>query len=717
VTAFDTLQRVLGDAARFGSHRERVEIMLEEQLRTWTSGTSGWLVVPMQRRLPGFYLLSEDREGQRRGREVLQAFLGPATAVIESVPLAPQVEDIDRHLAAAGLVHLAYVRRTTTAPEDLLNRLEDAVATSKGKDARLRPVRPSHVDLLRDFRLALLQRDGRSAEQALADLRLTGQLSAENLRFLAVEMLGRLERWRELRDLPYLPELLRARRPRAVNEVVLEMLWWTEVAELCATGHAPQAVYTQADLGARYGAVLSAVDVPASEAGRAVGVVAARALGDSERLQRLLLAAVDETERQRLQQFASLEPTVAPRATTAPSDVQGLFEEGQYGAVVRAFLEMPDPAGADHAVQAALDSDDRVHAPALLATIRSFIDEQRLAPGRRLLRDLEELARLVDSSCGSWLEWCARLARNERWPDAAQVLRTQHEQWETLPRATPAQIREAADGVLSAWTGVNQDQVVAGLDVLCRVAAELAVATQAGEFCDAVLLVLAEQQNLSAPVREAYLLLVEQLLESGPAEPHYRETLEHAASLWRRISAPVAVDWGIGLVDSLLNAPAPAHDLRVSIVAEVVNKARDFQQRLTARQRSELEALAEEIGLPARHLQEPTGDGELAWHRLDGSVIGVYSLLPRAAEALGKRLSRLCTPRAVEGNTDTVATPALRSLAARADYLIVDTWHAAHAATNAIDAVRPRHQQIMPRGRGVTAFLQALEHSLASAAP
>jgi hypothetical protein len=352
----------------------------------------------------------------------------------------------------------------------------------------------------------------------------------------------------------------------------------------------------------------------------------------------------------------------------------------------------------------------------VLASVHVFIAEKKVRPARRLVRDLDELARLADGSCSSWVEWCSRLGRDERWSDAAQVVRMQHEQWDDLLVLAPAKVREAADGVLSAWTGINQDQLVASLDVLCFAAAATAAATQAGEFCDAVLLVLAEQQNLSAPVREAYLQLLEQLLEGGPAEPRYRETLKQAVSLWRQIAAPAAVDWGIGLVDILLYAPSPAPEARVTVIAEVLNKARDFQQRLSLRQRSELEALADENGLPVRQLPKPA-DKDLVWNRLDGSVVGVYSLLPHAAESLAKRLSRLCSPNAIVGNADTVATTALRSLATRADYLIVDTWHAAHAATNAIDAARPRSQQIMPQGRGVTAFIQALEHVLTSPAP
>ena len=77
-----------------------------------------------------------------------------------------------------------------------------------------------------------------------------------------MEMLGHLYRWRELRDLPYVNELLRARRPRAVNEILLEMVWHTEVADLVNVGRSPREIYVDADLGARYGALVGAVDVP-----------------------------------------------------------------------------------------------------------------------------------------------------------------------------------------------------------------------------------------------------------------------------------------------------------------------------------------------------------------------------------------------------------------------------------------------------------------------
>lgn len=710
MTVVDTLRQCLGDPARFGRLRERVEILFDEQVRTWVSGSNGWLVIPVQRAPQGFYLLSEDREGQRRGREVLEAFLGPATAQVEMARLAPEEQRADRLLELAGLVQLSLVRRKGQAEQDdMLARLEDAVATVKGREARLRPVRPSHVDVLRDFRLALLNRDGRLADKLLGEIRLTGRLSAENIRFLTVEMLGRLHRWRELRDLPYVTELLRARRPRAVNEILLEMMWHTEVVDLVNAGRSPREIYADADLGARYGALISAVDVPSSEAGRAIVAIAARVLGDDARFQRLLRAASD-AEVDRLNRLVAQEPA----EQTAVADVRRLFEQGRLAAVVQAFLDDPHPGVAELAVEAILDSEDPRSATQVLTVVDEFIADGRLDAGRRLRRDLADLARFVDGSCDSWPQWCARVGQARRWPDAERVLRAESEQWGNLSLLSADELAVAADGLVNGWTGVNQNQVVAGLDVLCRVAAS--AAGRVSEFGEAVLLILAEQHNLSAPVRDAYLLLLERVLAAGPAAARYGQTIRGAAALWQRIAAPVAVDWGISLVDMLLDAPCPEPGARISVIAEVLTRCQDFRPRLSPRQRSELAVLGEECGLAAPSERPEPDSSDSTWHVLDGKVVGLYSLLPRAADSLRRRLSLLCSPHSVEGNADTVATAALQALATRADFMIVDIQHAAHAATGAIDAVRARDRQIFPVGRGTSAFLRALEQAVAASA-
>ncbi len=213
-------------------------------------------------------------------------------------------------------------------------------------------------------------------------------------------------------------------------------------------------------------------------------------------------------------------------------------------------------------------------------------------------------------------------------------------------------------------------------------------------------------------MREAYLDLFDQLLEHGTSSKVYRTSVEHAVSLWQRIAAPTTVDWGIAVVDTLLLRPVADSNARIGAVSAILAKARDFDHRLNRRQRTEIEVLSSEAGLPTRPTPTATTSVDIVWNKLNGAVIGLYSLLPHAADALARRLAPLCSPKAVEGNDDTVSTPALKNLATRSDYMIVDTSHATHAATLAIDSVRSRDQQVLPQGRGVSAFVQALERTL-----
>jgi hypothetical protein len=134
---------------------------------------------------------------------------------------------------------------------------------------------------------------------------------------------------------------------------------------------------------------------------------------------------------------------------------------------------------------------------------------------------------------------------------------------------------------------------------------------------------------------------------------------------------------------------------------------------LSLRQRVDVEAMAPEFGVQALPVDlARSGEDRPVWACLDGKVVGLYSLLGQAIPRFTARVRMLCAPAEVRGNADTTATSALTSLAERADYLVVDTWHAAHQATGAIDAVRPRERQILPRQRGVSGFIRALEESL-----
>src|SRR4051794_25847590 len=88
MSVVDAIGALVRDYADYGEHADRIEGLVETQSLAFVAGRSNWLVLPWRpsNAAAGFYLFSEDREGQRRGREVLNAFLGPSVARLMTMP-------------------------------------------------------------------------------------------------------------------------------------------------------------------------------------------------------------------------------------------------------------------------------------------------------------------------------------------------------------------------------------------------------------------------------------------------------------------------------------------------------------------------------------------------------------------------------------------------------------------------------------------------------
>lgn len=711
-------QALSGDYSVYGDMNDRIETLVAKQVEAFVPHRSNWLVLPWQppNGAAGFYLFSEDREGQRRGREVLNGFLGPGVAGLLSMPDEMVAGLLPLEWAETALTKATFVRRASQVDRlDMLARLEDLVATVAGRPATIEEIHPTHVDLLRDVRLAMFGQDAHAAQLLFDQLVLTGQLSAENIRFLTIELHACFGRWREMADLPYISVLMQARRPRMVTESMLEMVWWTQIVVHLGVLSVADAFATENVLS-RYGNILRSIEVPSTPGGRTLAYLTAMADDDTERQGAIRRGAENPTEEAAL---AALNAPAAPLPTSPPSEseasvapIRAAFDGGRFKQVVDLFLDQPSPAEADFAVQAVLDMDAHVRAAEVLTTVEEWVGDGRLRPGRRLAADIAAIADLVAERTTGWVEWAERIGASDEWGDAASTLRNQHAAWKPLSDLSAGQVLLVAEGVLGAIGSTNEEQLRAGLDILCRVAAGVVEAPSCAPFADMVLEFLAIQENLSAQVREAYVTLFEAILEAGPSATTYDIMLTRTTELWDRIKARQHVDWALEILDAAAGASSPAQDRRNAFGAAMLNYLRSLE-RLDLRQRVEIESMAPEFGLTASTVQQAVSADEVSmWSILDGSVVGLYSLLSHAVPRFTERLRALCAPSEIVGNTDTTATNSLRNLAERADHMVVDTWHAAHQATGAIDSVRPRSQQILPQQRGVTGFLRALQASL-----
>jgi hypothetical protein len=100
---------------------------------------------------------------------------------------------------------------------------------------------------------------------------------------------------------------------------------------------------------------------------------------------------------------------------------------------------------------------------------------------------------------------------------------------------------------------------------------------------------------------------------------------------------------------------------------------------------------------------------------LQKKVVAIYSLTETAARRAGDFITSSAPGTTVELSADRVGTAALRHLARNADIFVVVTGSAKHAATEFIDANRPKNDAsrvtLRPKGRGAASILRALfEH-------
>ena len=374
-----------GDMERFGAYRERVEALLTAQRGMWKHEPGAWTVIPLDREPPLFALVAADSEGERRGREVIAAFVGPAVG-----RLADTLWRCPRPPSRRGAEPPRHLERGSPRPEpgkdseELLAALERLVSVRSTQPEIRREVAPALPFLLRDYWLALQQRDSVESGRLLGQHRKLGLLSADNLRFLQVDRLASLGRWEELAGLPMFRDLARSRRPRRISEQLMEALWRARIASDDGITSAQQALerFADAGLAENYASLLRSVDVPSSASGRRLAAVSAVLEASDDRLGRLLDAA-SETERDFISD-RDLARSVRsrpgrhrdPNRLAATVSLSELLDLGDWEGVLRAAEERPgNPRAAEAAVRAAFETEDLHPARRAIALLSQVPDE------------------------------------------------------------------------------------------------------------------------------------------------------------------------------------------------------------------------------------------------------------------------------------------------------------------------------------------------------
>lgn len=698
--------------------------LVKYQLAELDEGRYSWVVLP-RRRGPslGWYGIAYNADAERQMREMLQAFVGPSFGKVPPSRRDLRHEDVlERALAGLGVRYVVLVRSVGDAAA--LNFAIDMLIQSRRMAPPVvsRLFRPAGL-IIRDFELALSRNDADASERFLAELAATGALRSENYRYLVFARLAQLGRWKELASHEWFDTMATARRPRQVTEMMLEAVWRTYFGDLVGDVGDVRHEFSQQSIGDRYRALLNTLESPSNPAARRLMVLDAVMQDDRERALGLI-ATADPDEASFLRRL--VEPSALPSAPVhAPEvrleDVRGAFQDGRWELVVELSEQSDHTAGiVELAVRAAVrDSDpDLIRRVLVLvdgldADARSRIDGDELyGPAIEMLRSRMEV------QCGNWVEWFERIG-SEPWPQAPEAARIGLDRWDRAFLDNQSTAEAAASALVSA--PMDNDEVVqTSLGALARLLAEETSRRHADALRLAVLALLAPEANANRMAREVVGDLLIAVLESDLDPSDYEEVVKALITVWQGSRAYEAFAWALDTVDFLVASPSPRPDLRNNFLATLVKDASDlFDRRLQPHERRLLRDLLQECELAhviSQHLplfEMPSDtDTEVVWDRLSGKVVGLYSLLAGAATRFRDRLTGLNPEVEVRLNEDHRATNRLRSLVLSAHYMIVDTAHAKHAATGAIDAVLSRSEQILPVGSGVASFLAALASRL-----
>jgi hypothetical protein len=606
----------------------------------------------------------------------------------------------------------------------------------------LRPARDPEVPratgrVLRDFHLALQSGDRRGAEAELEYLRSYNRLDALNLLFLRIQLLAGLGRWDELETLPELPSVLQVRRPPPVTEALIRAVYHGRLGGFEADDDPCGAVARfRGEILPVYGNLfISPTGMRTPEVTKSFMLAAVAAIPPRVAASEALLAREDlsDTDRAWLTRLAALVgPTSAPPASAPPAD--------PLVAAAAATLEL------DFTRAFALAA----HAPSSGARAKLLFEcaynLQTLEAERAALRALDELAQpereaflnarinavyweqLTAPSAGSnpppehaapadWFAWLERLREDPSWSRAVAVAEQGALEWSVeafLGRPNAANELLGATAALQSIPALH-DALPHLLAFFQRDPAWPRESLRALYFGLLEFVVYSEKGGAGTlgRIRD----LVEAVLRIGIGRAEYKALVQTCADVWDEHASPVHLDWALDAVDLFATYSCPDRDARVGLLAGVVGRLAKFHRRVEPEQWRFLGSLCDELGqldllerLAAR--EAPAGgsigtDDPLAG--LGRLSVAIYTLTEEAGRRAKDLLERRCAGVTVRLSTDHVGTDRLRDMARNADVFVMVTASAKHAATNFIEAHRPKDRPLLrPNGKGSASIIRSL---------
>ena len=227
-----------------------------------------------------------------------------------------------------------------------------------------------------------------------------------------------------------------------------------------------------------------------------------------------------------------------------------------------------------------------------------------------------------------------------------------------------------------------------------------------------VLLRLIETQNRDGEFREGISEMFTALLEVGLSGEQYKSLLQGVSDSIPDGAGTSDAYWLIDIAEVLCRFSAPIEAARNTLLNQILGSLKPIANQLSSLQHSAYSSVAKTAGwepLPDEESDEKETTADL----LRGKLVGIYTLTESAGRQAKAALLRIAPDVKVEVSSDKVCTPRLTKLSQNADFMIITTSSAKHAATDCIRAQRDAEHILYAAGRGCCSILRSIEENLA----
>lgn len=660
----------------------------------------------------------------------INAFAGPSYSTFDGRPADLSESDpIDSAVAAATHGHAFRFQ----APGEALDR-----AALRAQLELMRSVwtqRPERVyratrpvgRVLRDFELAIASADDDASAAILKELRARGDLSAQNLLFLAIRRHVALGEFREVLALDELGTVLTGDRPRLVTQDLIRAVYAVHLssAEAASDPRAAREIFDGHVLQ-YYGPLYrSWGGMVAPDALKSFMLIAGLPGRPDQTLRDAILnsPAVRADDRGWLEQLAAVIPGAEQALVDEISSARSDLRSGHYDRALHR-LEGAESSveRAELLIEIALNLDSIGATSAAVEGVRALPDEAQRAlvesPVHGLLyrQLLGRPGGTAEAIPRSWLDWLSQLGGVD---DAPQLAEVGAPEWSLISElALDSGAREQFVAEVTATRDDDDARVLR--DAVPLMIASLGDATDpALRGCYAALVAsLTASDGLGAAHLAAIQDLQARQLELGLTDVEYRGIVRDYVDLWNLWGSASAFDWLLDAIDLLAEHDTAERQGAAELLVIGADWARRHASRLRLYQWGRLRALAQEAGIDeiagaiqTEHDERASQDDRLATARsmLDGQVIGIYTLTERAGRQAAALIEEEFPGTRVEVRSDLVATPALEQLARGADVFVFAWRSAKHAATEAIEQARPAGMPLLrAAGKGASSLVRAV---------